>query len=141
MKNTISLAAAAASALLLLGAPGTASADASGPIRIDSFQITDQNLSEHNVVPVGTTIAFTNTSDSPATDVVLGLQSDGAVLTQFEDTGSFAKGVTIKKYFAAYAPDNAERVVVLKATFADGTVWNNPDVALVAPAVDAGAPN
>lgn len=140
MKNTTSLATAVAAALLLAAAPVLASADQAGPIRIDSFQITDQSLSEHNVVPVGATISFTNTSDSPATDVVLGLQSDGAVVDQVEETGTFAKGVTIKHYFGTQVTGNAEQVAVLKATFADGTVWTNPDLA-VEPALMSNAAN
>jgi hypothetical protein len=142
MKNTSSLASAVAAALLLAATPVLASAAQTGPIRIDSFQITDQSLSEHAVVPVGATIAFTNTNDSPATDVVLGLQSDGAVVDQVEETGTFAKGVTIKHYFGTDVTDNAEQVAVLKATFADGSVWTNPDLAVEpAVSVDAGAPN
>ena len=73
---------------------------------------------------------------------MLGLESDGAVLDQVEETGTFAKGVTIKHYFGTNETDNATQVAVLKATFADGTVWTNPDLP-VKPAVsiDAGAPN
>ncbi|HEV8020085.1 MAG TPA: hypothetical protein VGP41_02405 [Candidatus Lustribacter sp.] len=135
MKNTTSLAAVAA-ALLLATAPALASAAETGPIHIDSFQITNQSLSEHNVVPVGATIAFTNTNDSPATDVVLALQSDGAVVDQVEETGSFAKGIAIKHYFGTDVTDQATKVAVVKATFADGSVWVNPDLA-VEPVVPA----
>jgi hypothetical protein len=128
-----SLGAALAGAVILSSAPLLASAANSqtGPIHIDNVQVwAPEDTSSAGVAlvyPGSVKIAFTNNSNSPATDVVFALLSNGSVATRINDVGSFANGVTISHEFAN---ENAsiQDVAVAQAKFADGTVWNNPAV-------------
>ncbi len=56
------------------------------------------------------------------------LETKDYVVDRFDDVGSFATGVFIKHSFAENELNSEMRVAVEKATFADGTVWVNPDV-------------
>jgi hypothetical protein len=134
----IKLAAATlGAALLIAGAPAFASAAdmQSGPIHINSLQIFPGDSTDGNddtiIVPASAAIAFTNEYAAPATHVVFVLETNGFVVDRFEDVGSFASGVTINHRFAENQASDDMRVAVEQATFADGTVWNNPDVASV----------
>ncbi len=117
---------------MLGGAPALASAaDAqTGPIHINSVQIYGVGNSPNETVddPSGAQIGFTNEYGSPATEVVFGVYSKGAEVTQFDDRGSFATGVTINHTFAQDQASGDQSVAVLKATFADGTTWQNPEL-------------
>lgn len=133
MQTITSLTATLGAALLLAGAPALASADTqAGPIRIDGVQLVSQSTSEYNVAPIAARISFTNEGSSPATDVVFALESgSGYVLDTYNDVGSFAPGVAVRHSFNDHNPsDDGQRVAVAKVTFADGSVWTNPDVAL-----------
>jgi hypothetical protein len=122
-------------AIILAAAPAFASAAdfQSGPIRIDSVQVSGGTTTDDNdstvIVPGSAAIAFTNQYSSPATDVVFALETNGYVVDRFDDVGSFAPGVAIKHRFSENRPSDDMRVAVEQATFADGTVWHNPDVA------------
>lgn len=134
MKTITSLTATLGAALLLAGAPALASADTqAGPIRVDAVQLISQSTSEYNTAPIAARISFTNEGSSPATDIVFALESDsGYVLDTYNDAGSFAPGVAVHHSFNDHNPSSeGQRVAVAKATFADGSVWTNPDVALV----------
>jgi len=142
MKTITTLTATLGAALLLAGAPALASAQTqSGPIRIDAVQLVSQSTSEHDIAPVAAEIAFTNQGTATATDVVFALESDsGYVLDSYNDVGSFAPGVSIRHSFNDHNdPTEGQRVAVAKATFADGTVWNNPAVTLEPAATPADA--
>jgi hypothetical protein len=121
-------------ALIIAGAPAFASAAdmQSGPIHIDGLQIIGGDTTDANddaiIVPGSAAIAFTNEYTSPATHVVFALETNGFVVDRFDDAGSFAPGVMINHRFAENQARNDMRVAVEQATFADGTVWNNPDV-------------
>lgn len=123
-------------AVLLAGAPAFASAptDSTGPIQIDNVQAHgggyEDNDGSFNVVPGSVSISIKNESNSPATNVVFALENNGYVVGRFDDRGNFAKGTTIKHSFALNQPGANETVAVEEATFADGTVWHNPAVAL-----------
>jgi hypothetical protein len=127
-------AATLGAALILAGAPAFASAAdmQSGPIHIDNVQVSGGETTDGNdsivIVPGSAAITFTNEYASPATHVVFALETNGFVVDRFEDVGSFAPGVTINHRFAESQPNDDMRVAVEQATFADGTVWNNPDV-------------
>jgi len=130
----IKLAAATlGAALILAGSPAFASDMQSRPIHIDNVQVFGGNTSDANdntiVLPGSTAISFTNHYGVPATDVVFTVQNQGYVVDRFNDVGSFATGVTIKHKFAENQANPEMRVAVEKATFADGSVWVNPDVA------------
>jgi len=101
-----------------------------GPIRIDAVQLVSQSTSEHDIAPVAAEIAFTNQGTAAATDVVFALESDsGYVLDTYNDVGTFAPGVAVRHSFNDHNDaTEGQQVVVAKATFADGTVWTNPDV-------------
>jgi hypothetical protein len=131
MKTITTLTATLGAALLLAGAPALASADSqTGPIRIDSVHLISQALTEHEVAPEAAQIAFTNEGSSAATEVVFALESEsGYVLDTYNDVGSFAPGVAVRHSFNDHNDaSNGEQVVVAKATFADGSVWTNPNV-------------
>lgn len=129
----IKLAAATiGAALILAGSPAFAAGMQSGPIHIDNVQIyggTTTNADDGTiVVPGSTAIAFTNEYGSAATDVVFALENHGYVVDRFDDVGSFATGVSVVHQFAVDQANLEMRVVVEKATFADGSVWTNPAV-------------
>lgn len=119
-------------ALILAGSPAFAADMESGPIQIDNVAIyggLTTNANADNIIQPGSAaISFTNTYNFPATEVVFALEAQGYVVDRFEDVGSFATGVTINHKFGENEPNPATRVAVEKATFADGTVWVNPDV-------------
>jgi hypothetical protein len=121
-------------ALFLAGAPALAmAADVqSGPIHIDNVSVYGRDVLNENGgdtgVPGTATIVFTNQYGSPATEVVFVLETNGYVLERFSETGSFAPGVKINHSFAENESSTDLRVAVERATFADGTVWDNPDV-------------
>ena len=68
--------------------------------------------------------------------VAAGLRAEKAVfmtdtrgiMTDPKDAGSFADGVKISHTLADDELFDAQQVAVEKVTFADGTVWNSPDV-------------
>ena len=53
-------------------------------------------------------------------------QSKGDILARYEDVGSFAKGTTINHSFPDAESENDQQIAVQRATFTNGTVWNNP---------------
>jgi hypothetical protein len=123
-------------AILLAGGPAFASAstDTTGPIQINNVQAhggaSEDNDGSFNFVPASLSIDFKNESNSPATSVVFALENNGYVIGRFDDRGTFAKGTAIKHTFAVNQTGANETVAVAEATFADGTVWHNPAVAL-----------
>jgi hypothetical protein len=133
--NIKHLAATLGAALIIAGAPAFASAAdmQSGPIHINNLQIFGGAGTNSNddtiIVPASAAIAFTNEYSSPATNVVFALETNGFVVDRFTDAGSFAPGVLINHRFAENQASDDMRVTVEQATFADGTVWNNPDIA------------
>ena len=118
-------------ALILAGAPGLASAadTQAGPIQITSIQPYGFGSSNDAVVddPMTVQIDFTNQNSAPATEVDFALFSGGVQVAEYQDLGSFAKGVEIKHTFPSETTGNLSATVV-KATFADGTTWQNPSV-------------
>jgi hypothetical protein len=125
-------------ALILAGAPAFASAAGmqTEPIHIDNVQLFGGTFSDNNDDGVGSwpgslAVSFTNQYGSPATEIVFALETNGYVIDRFVDAGSFAAGATIKHTFAENQRGDDMRVAVEKAVFADGTVWQNPDVAEV----------
>ncbi len=134
MKTITTLAATLSAALLISATPvlaAEATTPQAGPIHIDGVQLYGQNIEDEDsdgAVPNSVKIAFTNTSASPATDVVFALESNGVVIGEVEDAGSFANGVTVSHTFFDDELSDSQQVAVEKATFADGTVWNSADV-------------
>jgi hypothetical protein len=120
-------------ALILAGSPAFAADVQSGPIHINQLTLSggysaDPNGDQPNILPGAVNISFTNQNTATATNVVFSLETHGFVIESFNDTGSFAPGVAIHHSFPEAQPSNGMRVAVAKATFADGTVWQNPDV-------------
>jgi hypothetical protein len=129
-------------ALILSGAPALASAaDAqTGPIHINDVRVTGGGSAPNEValVPPSAEISFTNQYGSPATDVVFAIYSQGVELTQYDDRGSFAPGVVINHTFSESQALADQSATVVKATFADGTTWQNPATPEAQPAYSAG---
>jgi hypothetical protein len=119
-------------ALILAGSPAFAADMQSGPIHIDNVAVYGGNTTKFdgdNIYAPGlAVIAFTNQYNSPATEVVFVLENQGYVVDRIDDVGSFATGAAIKHTFGEDQSGSEMRVAVEKATFADGTVWVNPDV-------------
>ena len=119
-------------ALILAGSPAFAADVQSGPIHIDYVTTYGGNATnsngENTYNPGSAAIAFTNQYNFPATEVVFALETNGYVADRFDDVGSFATGVTINHKFGENHQSSEMRVAVEKATFADGTVWVNPEV-------------
>jgi hypothetical protein len=118
-------------ALILAGAPALASAATqAGPIHINGVRISGGGtaMGETSLVPVSAEISFTNQYGSPATDVVFAVYSQGVELTQYDDRGSFAQGVAINHMFPESQALGDQSAAVVKATFADGTTWQNPEI-------------
>lgn len=130
------LAAALGVALILAGSSAVAMASDTqlGPIRIENVQLFAGTHSADYNRPGYASIAFTNDNGSPATDVVFALEADGRIVEHFDDVGFFAPGVSIEHNFQVGSDYNNITVAVAKATFANGTVWDNPDVPSVAAA-------
>lgn len=140
MKIT-SIAATLGAAILLAGSPALASAadNQSAPIRLDNVQVEQSYGPQNDFNPGLVTVSFTNENDSPATDIIFALEANGRIIDRFEDVGSYAKGESVRHSFQDIQDNNNQQVAVEKVTFADGSVWNNPELAL-APAIAAPAP-
>ena len=119
-------------ALILAASPAFAAEMQSGPIHIERVTAhggdTTNGNGENVYTPGSAGIIFTNQYDFPATEVVFALETQGYIVDRFDDVGSFATGVTINHTFGESQINSGMRVAVEKATFADGTVWVNPDV-------------
>jgi len=116
-------------ALILAGSPAFAADMQSGPIHIDNVAVYAGNTDPDFIITRGSAaIAFTNEYKFPATEVVFAFETNGYVADRFDDVGSFATGVTINHVFGENESKPGMRVAVEKATFADGTVWVNPNV-------------
>jgi hypothetical protein len=133
--NIKCVTATLAAALIIAGSPVLASAAdmQSGPIHINALSFSggfssDSDGDEANLLPGFANISFTNQNAVKATDVVFALETNGFVIDRFNDVGSFTPGVTIHHSFPESQPNDTMRVAVAEATFADGTVWQNPDV-------------
>jgi hypothetical protein len=144
--NLKSLAAALAVAAVFSSAPLLASAATPqlGPIHIDNVQVwapeDRTSAGEALYYPGSLRVSFTNNNTSPATDVVFALLNQGSVEMRIDDAGSFAPGVTINHEFPNQN-GSIQDVAVAQATFADGSVWNNPAVpAGSAASVTSGVP-
>jgi hypothetical protein len=103
-----------------------------GPIQIENLH-TDGGfyqdaIHDMNVLPASVEITFENRSNVNATDVVFAFEANGFT-DRFNDVGRFAKGVQIRHGFPVNPFSVAENidVQVVQVTFADGTVWQNPD--------------
>jgi hypothetical protein len=120
-----SAAATLGAALLLAGAPAVAlasAAPASDPIAISDTQVQPADGGHGN----GTgfvSVAFDNTSNQVATEVVFELDVDGAYTDHFNDVGTFTPGTTIRHAFQTDSSEADQQLKVAAVKFADGTVW------------------
>jgi hypothetical protein len=129
-------------AVILAGAPALASAAGTqaGPIHINDVRVSGGGYTSDETVlaPASATISFTNQYGSPATDVVFAVYSQGVELNQYDDRGTFAPGVAINHMFPESRALGDQSAAVVEATFADGTTWQNPDIAEAQPADTTG---
>jgi hypothetical protein len=133
--NINRVAAILSVSLLVAGSPALASAAdmQSGPIHINQVYLSggysaDADGDEATYLPGAANVSFTNESATTATDVVFALETHGYVFNRFNDVGSFAPGVAIHHRIPETELTDDIRVAVARATFVDGTVWQNPDV-------------
>jgi hypothetical protein len=133
--NTPIIGALVAAATVAIAATSIASAAPfeTGPIQIKNVHIVSRASTDKSSVPISAQIAFANARSIPATEVVFAVEANGALLERYDDVGSFTTGVTIVHDFPYNDLSTSPRVAVVKAVFADGTVWYNPDIADEAP--------
>ena len=102
------------------------------PIQIESVHTSGGYYQDayynQNVLPASIEITFVNRSNVDATDVVFASEANGFA-NRINDVGRFAKGVQIRHSFPVNPFDVAGNldVQVVQVSFADGTVWQNPD--------------
>ena len=126
--SAASAAPAASPDVALTPLYGSVDAVLNGPIHLDRVQIAPAGGINYGFNYLGiVTVAFTNTSAVPATDIVFAVRgNDGSIIDRYEDVGSYEKGATIRHSFHDLRTDPNQRLEVDTATFADGSVWNNP---------------
>ena len=86
-----------------------------------------------NITRATPTIAidYTNLSPKPIKQVDFGVVSDGKLVTEVRDVGTFSPGTEIKHEFGAeeaVLSATAPQCVPLRITFEDGTTWRNARV-------------
>jgi hypothetical protein len=69
---------------------------------------------------------------------VFAIYSQGVELAQYDDRGSFAPGIAINHTFPESQALADQSATAVKATFADGTTWQNPAIQEAQPAYGAG---
>jgi hypothetical protein len=81
-----------------------------------------------NLLPALLQITFQNYSSAEATDVVFAVEGNGFA-KQINDVGRFAKGVQIRHNFPVnpFSVGGPIYVRIVQVSFADGTVWQNPN--------------
>jgi hypothetical protein len=129
MKKITPFAATLAAALLFGTAPALAAGGMQpGPVALDDVQFNQTYTPDFTTDPGTATVAFTNTASVPATEVVFAVTSNGNPVDIFDTTGTFSPGVRVSKNFASNITAPDRDVVVLGVTYADGSVWTNPNV-------------
>jgi hypothetical protein len=129
--NIRSAAATVGAAFILAAAPAFASTASpqDGPIRVDSIHISQSYGFYNDFYPGLLTVAYTNLSAVPATNVVFVLQSNGQPIDRYEDVGTFSPGVVIRHSFSDSHIENDQQLAVERVAFADGTAWTNDNAA------------
>jgi hypothetical protein len=127
--NITSAIAALAATVLLTGAPAlsdTASGDA--PILIKSAVVVPQIPGTNDGGYID--ITFTNERSVAATAVIFAVM-DGGLPQQFiHDNGKFSPNAAISHTYGTTLTNRNDPVIVVQATFADGSSWNDPSVAV-----------
>jgi hypothetical protein len=106
-----------------------ANAGAVSPIRIDALTMPRYTLNEFNMLPETIGVSFTNESNMPATDVVIGLvDNQNRTIHQYDESGTFAPGTEIVKQvpYDRVLDHQIGSADVVEVTFADGSVWDKP---------------
>jgi hypothetical protein len=130
-------AATLGAALILAGSPVFAADMQSSPIVVDSVQAQSADDSSHGTLM---TIAYTNESQVPATEVIFAFEANGQVIDRVDARGLFNQGVEVEESLPDYgSADDGAQIAVESVTFADGSVWNNAAVSAT-PSSDAPAP-
>jgi hypothetical protein len=124
-------AALVLAAFVSAGAPAGAAATPApvGPVRVDAADIAPVIDGADDPQASGfVNITFTNLRDTAATQILFALESpDEQVKWTITDSGTFGKGIKVTHHFTMLSDDRRLHVVVLKATFADGSTWQAGD--------------
>lgn len=82
-------------------------------------------------------VDYANTTPDPLQVVVIGLVTNGHVIAEVRDVGTFSQGATISRSFGispAILPlTGLPQCVPLQATFKNGTVWTHPHLPALSP--------
>jgi hypothetical protein len=128
----IKTAAATLGATLLIGSPAFVSAAplAPSPVRLDNVQIfPDRDAVQTLAYPGAINIAFTNQTTVPVTTVVFDVEANGVVIDRITDAGKYLQNVTVKHSFPDQHRSADQKLTIESVTFADGSTWQNTDVA------------
>jgi hypothetical protein len=122
-------AAIAALALALPLSAAAATTPNAAPIAITFADAQPQVSGADINVPGQVRVEFRNLSIVPATRVTFDVDADGRAVSRIEDVGVFSKGATIDHVFPSAVGFTHLTVSVAAVEFADGSVWQNDDVA------------
>jgi hypothetical protein len=120
----------ALAAVLVGSVPGAAApspAPSKAPIRIDHAELWP--VLDGSADPQGNGFAdiwFRNLSDKPAIQIQFAIEgTDNTPKLILTDKGSFKKGAIIQHHYPMLVRDRNLHVIVIKATFADGSTWED----------------
>jgi hypothetical protein len=121
--NTI-LGGVLASSLLTFGLPMAANSQTADPIIIKNVSTTVGHpvLGEPTIVSV----TFENTSNVPATSVVLRLTDAEGNQTDVRDSGTFSKSAAIQQNYRIDRFGSGASASIVGVQFADGSNWGDP---------------
>jgi len=129
--NIKHIAASIAALTILAGGPAIALAGtnfSSDPIVVSNVNV-QPNDETDGAGPGFVSMDFQNTANIAATEVVFELDVDGARVSRFKDSGSFAPGVTVRHAFLNNSSSSDAQLTVVRVKFADGSEWVPPFVA------------
>lgn len=95
----------------------------SAPIVVSDINV--QPTNQQN--PGFLSLAFKNTSNVAASEVVFELDANGRYNRQIDDVGTFAPGAIITHGYFDNSGASDQQVKVVKVQFADGTIWSNAE--------------
>jgi hypothetical protein len=82
-------------------------------------------------------VDYVNTTPEPLETVVIGLVTNGNLIAEVRDVGTFTQGATISRSFGlnpVILPlTGLPQCVPLQATFKNGTVWTHPHLPALSP--------
>jgi hypothetical protein len=123
--NIKQAAASIVALTILAGGPAIALAGttfSSDPIVVSNVNVQPNDETDGSG-PGFVSMDFQNTSNMNATEIIFELDVDGARVSRYKDSGSFAPGITVRHSFLNSSSSANAQLNVVKVKFADGSVW------------------